>query len=511
MSQIRDLRKACKLDEAYELGLSQLENTPDDIWVKRDYAWVCYDLAKHAIESSDKKKFFDQIDNISKLKFGDNNEPILADSIIRLINKWGYDHIVNIKNSGERVVAVKELIIATEGLPKQFPSEVYSSFVRWVHRCIKGDLLYVSIMRRVGLNVFSPSDYRPIEFQGKKIMPLAEQVFIAYAKGLLMAIDRLKNTTHSNSLDEYMNEARTYLDRLEQLLIDQPEYQYTLYYIVKIMQALGDNDKVVERLIPFVRKKSKDFWVWQTMAKAIENIDKDMAMSCCCKGLLCRADEDKIVGLREQAAIMFANKGFYNEAKTEIEIVASVRQKYWGKGISNDTIMSIIHSDVYKSAKCNESNIAFYHHYQSLAEELVYGDDAKLILITFVNRDKQIAHFITIDNKIGFFSYKKVIKRHPMKGEIYKVVWGTIKNQCYIVSWCKKYNDSESNTPFYKQVDGDVDILPNRSFGFVNDYFIPPEIVAKHNLHNGDAIKGIVIKTFDKKKERFGWALHKVL
>ena len=194
MSQIRDLRKAGKLDEAYELGLSQLENTPDDIWVKRDYAWVCYDLAKHAIESSDEKKFFDQIDNISKLKFGDNNEPILADSIIRLINKWGYDHIVNIKNSGERVVAVKELIIATEGLPKQFPSEVYSSFVRWVHRCIKGDLLYVSIMRRVGLDVFSPSDYRPIEFQGKKIMPLAEQVFIAYAKGLLMAIDRLKNT-----------------------------------------------------------------------------------------------------------------------------------------------------------------------------------------------------------------------------------------------------------------------------------------------------------------------------
>ena len=98
-----------------------------------------------------------------------------------------------------------------------------------------------------------------------------------------------------------------------------------------------------------------------------------------------------------------------------------------------------------------------------------------------------------------------------MKGEIYKVVWGTIKNQCYIVSWCKKYNDSESNIPFYKQVEGDVDILPNRSFGFVNDYFIPPEIVAKHNLHNGDAIKGIVIKTFDKKKERFGWALHKVL
>ena len=57
MSEIRDLRKAGKLEEAHALGVTQLENNPDDIWVKRDYAWVCYDLAKLAIESSDKETF----------------------------------------------------------------------------------------------------------------------------------------------------------------------------------------------------------------------------------------------------------------------------------------------------------------------------------------------------------------------------------------------------------------------------------------------------------------------
>lgn len=510
MSEIRDLRKAGKLEEAHALGVTQLENNPDDIWVKRDYAWVCYDLAKLAIESSDKETFLEQLANIAKLGF-DNDETILGESVMRLVNRWGYNHIVNITNNQERATATKDLVVVTEGLPKQFPSEVNSSFIRWVHRCAKDDLLYVSIMRRVGLDTFSASDYQSVEYQGKKVMPLAEQVHIAYAKGLLAVIDRLGNITHSKSLDEYMNEARTYLERLEQLLISHPEYQYTLYYIAKIMQALGKNDKVVEHLIPFARKKSKDFWVWQTMAKAIENADKDIAMSCCCKGLLCRADEDKIVGLREQAAIIFANKGFYNEAKTELEIVAAVRQKYWGKGISNDAVMSIIHSPAYKSAQRNENNVAFYRRNVSLADELVYEDDAQLILITYVNKEKQVANFITTDDKVGFFSYKKVIKGQPAKGDVYKIAWATIKKQCHIASWCKKQDNPEGNTTFYKQVAGIVNIQINRAFGFIDNYYISPEIVSKYNLHNGDTIRGIVAKSYDKKKEKFNWCLHRIL
>ena len=511
MPTIRELRKAGRLEEAYELGTAQLEQRPEDAWLKRDLAWVYYDLAKNAVESSSQEEFFVQLRNIARLGFDGRVDTIVADNVMYLVNKWGYNHIVNIADDSKRINAVQELIMIVQELPKNTPSEPYSAYTRWVHRSIKGSRLYVSIMRRIGLDALAPSDYLPVVYNDQKLMSLAEQVYIAYAKGLIDAINYLHTNVRSSNYILYCEEARSFLKRLETIEDTHPEYQYTLYYIVKIMLVLGENHQIIERLIPFVQRKSKDFWVWQQMAQVLEKTNKSAALACCCKGLLCRSEEDKVVGLREYAAIIFADQGYYQEAKTEIEIVDSTRQRYWGKGITNEALLAIMRSDAYRSAERNENNRAFYRKHAAPAEDLVYRTQATPILITFVNQEKGFASFLSSKDEPGFFSYERVLKVVPAQNEVYDVVWDTRRLPYCKAIWCQKHAHAET-TAFYQQIDGVISIRDNQPFGFINrEIFMSPQLIEAHNLHHGDRVQCVVVKCYDKKKSRVGWAVHSIL
>lgn len=511
MQTIRELRKAGRLEEAYELGTVQLEQRPDDVWLKRDLAWVYYDLAKKAVESSSQEAFFVQLGNIARLGFDGQVDTIVADNVMYLVNKWGYHHIVNIADNQQRVNAVQELIMVVQELPKNIPSEPYSAYIRWIHRSIKGNRLYVSIMRRIGLDALAPSDYLPVVYNDQKLLSLAEQVYNAYAKGLIDAINYLRTYTNSSNYILYCEEARAFLKRLEALEDTHPEYQYTLYYIVKIMLALGENNQIFERLIPFVQRKSKDFWAWQQMAQVLENTNKTAALACCCKGLLCRADEDKMVGLREYAAMIFADQGYYQEAKTEIEIVESTRRRYWGKGITNEALLAIMRTDAYRSTERNENNCTFYRKHMALAEDLIYRTQATPILITSVNQEKCFVTFLSSKDESGFFSYKQILKVAPAQGEVYNVVWDARRLPYCKAIWCQKHTHAET-TAFYQQINGVISIRENQPFGFINrNIFVRPQLIESHKLHHGDWVQCVAVKSYDKKKSRVGWTAHTIL
>lgn len=53
---------------------------------------------------------------------------------------------------------------------------------------------------------------------------------------------------------------------------------------------------------------------------------------------------------------------------------------------------------------------------------------------------------------------------------------------------------------------GDIRIT-DKGFGFIDDVFVAPHIILKHNYTSGQQIDGKAIRTFNKKKEQFGWTL----
>lgn len=61
-----------------------------------------------------------------------------------------------------------------------------------------------------------------------------------------------------------------------------------------------------------------------------------------------------------------------------------------------------------------------------------------------------------------------------------------------------------------KEIEGTVRIARG-GFGFVADeFFIPPKLVTDCDLRDGDVVKGIAVKSWNKKKRQWGWAVSKV-
>ena len=52
--------------------------------------------------------------------------------------------------------------------------------------------------------------------------------------------------------------------------------------------------------------------------------------------------------------------------------------------------------------------------------------------------------------------------------------------------------------------------IPENRFAFVDNMFISAELVKANNLEDGDTIEALAIKSYDRKKNRFGWAIHEI-
>lgn len=510
MSAITDLRKKGQLDQAYQLGQQTLQASPNDIWIKREFGWVCYDLMKQALANNDEEQFYAHINEIAALGFNIAQEQMLFENIWWQIVKWvcAINAQENVAVRNERI---NRLLDGIEDLPRYAPSEAYSTFIQAIHRRSKDSMLYVEFMRRVNLSLLRPEDSRPSVFNDQQLMPLLEQILYAYSKAILRDINYYRTQNDNEKLEQLVAEARCHTRRLKAALGQNPEYNYTLYYIAKLLMAVNENSAAIAQLMPFVRKKHQDFWIWNTLAQALKETDLQTAMSCCCKGLLCKAQEDKTVGLRETAAKFFAACGYWDACKTEVTIADNTRMKHWGRHISDQEILALMEQPEYRNATVNsDNNRSFYANHLDAAEQMTYADLARPILITFVNKEKHIANFIDADDRRGFFRYDKVLLEAPKTNEVYTVVIERIANECFNLVWGKKSTDVPTDTPFFIKVQGFVKHIPENRFAFVDNMFISAELVKANNLEDGDTIEAIAIKSYDRKKNRLGWAIHEI-
>lgn len=62
-----------------------------------------------------------------------------------------------------------------------------------------------------------------------------------------------------------------------------------------------------------------------------------------------------------------------------------------------------------------------------------------------------------------------------------------------------------------KEIEGAVRIARG-GFGFVSDeFFIPPKLVEECDLRDGDVVKGIAVKSWNKKKRQWSWAVDRII
>ena len=498
--EIKELRQAGKLNEALEMALAELNNQPDNIWAKRNISWVYIEFIKQNCLPEKFDVFSSNINKIIQLELPEDEKMIFENAAWQII-KMGFA-LLKLKNVD--IKYFNTLLFFSKEIHLTKPSEVYSALFKLFHIIYKDNALkHIEFADWWNFDNFRVEDYaNEVLPDGKNIMSMAEQAYITYAKHLLP-----RQLHHTDTIFD-KEKAKKFLPMLDKIIESHPEYQYPPYFKAKLLLALGEKDNFLVSFLPFVKRKRNDFWAWDVLSEAFP-ADEDRIFACYCKGLTCYAPEEMLVNLRAKIVPYFLKKEMWDEAKTEIIKIIEIRHKNnWS--ISNQ-IIEWTKQTWFSSAKENKDNKNTYFAYASAADEILVSDiPEETAIVTFVNTDKKILNFIISENKSGFFKYDRFL-RNVRIGETLNIRFLKKNAQgFYQVATVKKYDDSDFKKMYIKEFQGIVKINENMNFGFVDDIFLTRGICNKYELINGCTVKGNAIRSFDEKKNQWGWKAYEL-
>ncbi|MBM3160145.1 MAG: hypothetical protein FJZ66_02330 [Bacteroidetes bacterium] len=493
--EIKELRQAGKLEEAYAMAKAELEADLSNIWSKRNLSWVLYAQLDEVASNLD--AFIAKINEVKDLDLPASEE-MFFDNISIVIAKAA--RVISHETTQDST-KIYLLFDAVKDLPIKRDSKWFSVLFSAMHKGMKESNRYVEFADWWDLENLRSEDFLKEEYNSKKIMSIAEQAYITYAKKLLEGTP-LDPFGQQKVIDK--DKIQSFLPKLDYLIEKQPDYQYPPYFKAKLLLALGNDGNVLSAFLPFAKQKRNDFWVWELMAEIfLEN--KEIQFACYCKALSLKTPEDFLIKLRQSFAEMLIQKSMFNEAKTEIQKVISTREKHQWK-IPNQ-IMQWTEMEWYKSANSKRDNSDLYLSQLKQAEEILFQDiPEELIVVEFVNENKNILSFVKDKQKHGFFNYTgKLIK--PQIGDLLKVRFnGAGQNGFYKVLSSEKAGPNLT-ADAKKSFEGEIKINEEGKFGFVDDVFVEPSIVSRLNLQNSQSVSGNAILSFNKKKNQWGWKM----
>ncbi len=493
--EIKELRQAGKLEEAYAMAKSELEADLSNIWSKRNLSWVLYAQLDEVTSNLD--AFMAKINEVKDLDLPVSEE-MFFDNISIVISKAA--RVVSFDTTHD-YTKIYRLFDAIKELPIKRDSKWFSVLFNAMHKGMKESNRYVEFADWWDLENLRSEDFLKEEYNGKKIMSIAEQAYIAYAKKLLEGTP-IDAFGQQKLIDK--DKIQSFLPKLDYLIEKHPDYQYPPYFKAKLLLALGNDGNVLSAFLPFAKQKRNDFWVWELMAEIfLEN--KEIQFACYCKALSLKTPEDFLIKLRQAFAEMLIKKSMFNEAKTEIQKVISTREKHQWK-IPN-RIMQWTEMEWYKTANAKRDNSDVYLRHLKQAEEILFQDiPEELIVIEFVNENKNIISFVKDKQKFGFFNYaEKLIK--PQIGDLLKVRFNGAGQDGFYKILSAEKADPEDVSDAVRNFEGVIIIKEGSDFGFVEDIFIDPGNIKRNQWVTNQTINGKAILSFNKKKGQWGWKM----
>lgn len=494
-NEIKDLRKSGKLEEALIASNQALENDPEDLWNKRAAVWVYYDYLKKFSDPSSFDKFMYYLRRVESLNL-DESEFMVYDQV-----SWKVGSMIFALAREEPLdyKKVNELFSVLSKFDIIGPSDGYSFLFKAFHKCYKDSESYIKFADWWGLENFREEDYEKEEFNGKRNISVAERAYIAYSKQLLAGKSQdafgLQRVPDNKKIKAFM-------PSLNRVIKDHPEYQYPLYYKVKLMMISGSSQEVLSTFIPFAKRKQNDFWVWDLMADILPE-EEDMQFACYCKALSLKAPEEYVGKIRIKLTRLLLRKGKFAEAKTELAaLLAAYTAQKWKTPAQ---VTSWVSESWYVEATARPNNKTLYAQNAEKAEEVLYLDvPEETILVEFVNKNKHMIHFVHDKSRHGFFKYAGLVDK-PKVGDLLSVRLRGNEQTGFQKLLTAKQADLTAKIPAVREFSGNVKVISPMNFGFVEDVFLQPDMVRSEDLFDGQPVSGTAVLSYNKKKENWGW------
>lgn len=506
--EIKQLRQSGDLVQALELANAALSEDPQNVWNIRAKAWVHYDYLKMACTEVKVDQFRKQLKTISELDLQED-ESILFDSCAWQIGKMLY---ALAKQQPLDIAAVNDLFSDICDMRFSRPSEAYSFMLKAVCKVGSNSAMFRSVVDWWGLDFLRPADFRKEEFNGRKIMSLAEKVYSTYAKhelgqGLhvLWSTERSPENAHSNGQE--------FIERLSQIIEEHPNLTFLPYFHAKLLLQHGTSDTALDTLIPFAQKKAQEYWVWQLLAEIVGD-DEEKQLSCYCKALSLKTKAEYLVKIQQKLIAILVRRALYAEAKTElVQLIKTRTEQGWR---IPDDVQAWLDSQWYLEAPEYESNSKLYQRLGATAEQLIYSSTPEeTVIVSHVNKEKKILNFIVNKNREGHFNFKSIGFK-PKVGDAINVRLTQVGNNGFYRILTAKHVplDAHFKHDAIQHYEGKVMKPDGKEFAFVQmqapddhsnklSVFVPPHFTAKVN--DGDRAKGTAILSYNKSKKNWGW------
>ncbi len=129
------------------------------------------------------------------------------------------------------------------------------------------------------------------------------------------------------------------------------------------------------------------------------------------------------------------------------------------------------------------------------------------------NQEKRVAHFIVNQNIDGTFKPENFPGIDFQVGEIYAFRVNPRQKEGRI--WYEVLAIRPSEGPvdenYFKSFQATLRIIRGKDFGFADSVFVPPDLIRRAHVFDGQPVKGLAIEGFDPKKQQSSWRAIRLL
>ncbi|MDF1867911.1 MAG: hypothetical protein P1U70_24040 [Saprospiraceae bacterium] len=492
-NEIKTLRKSGNLSVAFQQAQEWVQMEPENTWAKRALAWVLYDLTKEEVNNNNWGQFEANIQELQNLGLPDD-EQMVFENFAYPIGKMVFR---STRQDTQDTVRLKSLFDGVISFPFPKPSKGYSFLLKAFHKAFKETKYYLEFTDRWDLKHLEIEDFKEEKLEnGRTIMSIGEQVLIANAKALLSGEVDDNNPFGDRIINE--NKIEQYLPILENAIENYPNLKYPAYYQGKLLMAIGYNKDALEAYLPFARKNRHQFLVWEILGD-FYSADTKKAIAAYATALSCKSPKEFLVKVKEKLAELLIQQEYLNHAKTEIEELVATRQSHQWRLTSK--VNNWQKSSWYNNTNGCLNNYEFYRDQKNEAIKLLYPNlEFQIATVYFVNNERGIANWIVDTNTNGFFKFCPFFRRLRI-GDNLKLGFDSTQKSTDVIT-AEKSNESGT---CIKNFSGELRLHGSGNFGFVNDVFVPKDLLRKEG-----SISGKAILAYNKRKENWGWKAYKI-
>ncbi|GIV07386.1 MAG: hypothetical protein KatS3mg017_0588 [Fimbriimonadales bacterium] len=459
--EIMALRKQGRLQQAYERAQQALQQSPEDLWVRRAMGWVLYDSLKRELQSVSEEDERDE----------------------------GESARCNLKQVHKHFVEFYHL-----ELPRD-DTLIYSCMLRMAIKAQRaGWAGFVKFVQWWGVEHLTDEDRTAKQSQdGKTISSLEQKLLYALGRALKQA----------------PSEQREWIiGVLEQAA---PRYAQDIWIQRALAHAeamRGNHQSAQERFRAILRQKPREWWMWREMAEFMEPIDAEQAILCYYHACHLSPDKSKLVGVYQRLAELLAAQGRYAEAAWCAQRAYHYRTRHQWR-IPEELAQLLETPELLQYPNAPDPQVDTRRFAERLlapvAPEAIQQTHA---VVDHHNPTKEITYLLFSPRNGAPLPHKRFphLKSLPV-GTIVELEYYTDDQGRQRIIYCQPTQLSEI-ADFVRTVQGTLRKSSNQEFGFIHTptgerYFVPPQVAKE--LPDNATVEALCVLKYNEKREREDW------